>query len=324
MGGRERAHPGSGDRRPPGAEHQGREVRVDLVDESGGEERPRQPGAALDEDVGDLAEKSQRLGGIAGGQVSEPAVGAAHRRVRGHGAQPHHRPEGLAGGGPAVVGAGGQRGVVGAQRSGTDDEGVDLLSSGVGVAARNRPGDPLARPVRSRYPAVQTRRVLPGDEGAAVVLTVEPRPQRAAAGGAHLVVVGSCHLDPLAPQGPGSAGRHRIGVGHRVDHAGEPGGDDAGGARTGAPVVVTRLEGDHDRPTARAVPGGVQRHHLGVPSARGLGRADAHDLSGGVEHHRTDRRVGGAHPQRGGGHGDSPGQGVPLATTVGGVGPARR
>ena len=147
------------------------DVRDDLVDQAGAQERGRQRRAALEPEVPDLVvvELPQYLGGVVGRQqqglgavVADPrgALGSRGRRPR--------RGSGCRAAGTVVA------------RRGRSARGRRRARSGCRRRSRRtrprlrctsaraaRAGDPLARPVRRRAAAVEGGRELPGDERAA-------------------------------------------------------------------------------------------------------------------------------------------------------------
>src|SRR6476661_1118212 len=179
-----------GDRGAAGAQQRGRDVRVDVVDEPGSDERGGQGRAALEPHVADAPapQRVQRLARVAGGQLDGAAGAVVHPRARGEVAQTHHDAEGLVGGRRAVRHTYGEPRVV--------DEG------GAGA-------------VRGSAAAVERRRELPRDQGAAEEDRAAPA----------LVEVGGlvgehspADLDAGGVQPLGPAGRVRVGVGLGEDH----------------------------------------------------------------------------------------------------------
>ena len=135
-----------------GAEQDGRDVGVHLVDQPGGEERGGERRAALDEHVPDLAlgELGQHLRGVVRPHVDQLAAGTAQAGVRREVAVADDDAQRLL---PVQLAGGvarGERRVVDQRGAGADDDGVDLGPQVVRVVPRDLRGDPAARAVGGR------------------------------------------------------------------------------------------------------------------------------------------------------------------------------
>lgn len=175
---------------------------------------------------------------------------------------------------------GGEVGVVGAQgaRAGEDRVGFGAQPVDVGAGLRRR--DPAAGSVGGRGPAVESRRVLPGDVGAAEAYGGEP------GGVARFRLVGEQarrYFGAGRAQGVGAAGGLRVRVADRVFHTGDTGVDECLGAGSGPAGVVAGFQRDVRGAAARSAARGCQCVHFGVRPAGPLVEALAHGLARRVE-----------------------------------------
>ncbi len=182
-----------------------------------------------------------------------------------------HHPQRLAGG--QRIDPRGQLGIVGPYGARADQHGVRDGPKSVHVATRRFTRDPSTRSVGSRDSPVERCRQLQDDPGTAGLPVLEI--------GGELVGHLGCtdpdgHLHPRRPQRRHPSSRHMvIGIEHADDHPGHAGVDDGPHAGRGAAGVRAGLEGGVERRALCASPlhGAAQRHHLGVVSARRLGRS---------------------------------------------------
>jgi hypothetical protein len=105
----------------------------------------------------------------------------------------------------------------------------------------------------------------------------------------------------ISKSGDARASNSLVGVLHANHYAGNPCGDDCLGARWGATKVVTRLERDVHRRTARSFTGSTQRLHFGMCLTNWLSETTEASTIGSNEH-SAHPRVGPANVLRGGGN----------------------
>ena len=133
-------------------------------------------------------------------------------------------------------------GIVGPHRARPDQHGVALGPQRVGVGTGLGPGDPPARTVRCGGAPVERCSQLEHDERSTGPTVPEVRGQRDLRG---RLLHADLDLDARGPQpGDPRAGHLRVGILEGHHDPAHARGDERVGARRGAPVVRTRLEGD--------------------------------------------------------------------------------
>ena len=223
-----------------------------------------------------------------GGQDQGPPLPQAGVRRQRATARHHHRP-GL---GPVVAGqAHGESGVVGRQRARPHHHRVGRGPQPVGVGPRLRGGDPLRGAVGGRRLPVEGQRPPSASPGAARCAGggsspdpgPRPLPRRSRT---RTSSPAACSRARPRPDTRGS------GSTAPTSTRATPDARIACGAGRGAAGVVAGLQGHHQRPPARPLPGGRQGQRLGVRLARARRGRPGHDLSGGVEHQGADAGIG--------------------------------
>jgi len=206
-----------------------------------------------------------------------------------------HHPERLAWPGCVPVVAHGEIGVIKADRRRPDEHGVALGSQFLDVTTRLGSGDPFARAVRCRRPAVQGDSQLQDD------VRASPRAMyqvRAELTGHFVGEDAGRYFDARCPQRLQAATSYlRVWVADGDDNTGDPGCDQRIGARRGPSMVRTRLEGHiSDRSPRRLTRGGKCRR-LRVGSANRCRRPLPHDRARIADDDTTHPRVrGGRRP----------------------------
>ena len=176
--------------------------------------------------------------------------------------------------------------------AGAHHDGVDLGPQVVRVVPRHLRGDPAARTVRCRDPAVQRGGDLERDERAPALDRRQPGAEQ------RPPLVGQqagLHVDPGSAQPFRTAGGDGVRVRDRHDHATDARREEGLRAGTRAAGVVARFEGDDGGGAARrgvAVRGIGQRGDLGVRSPGAAVPALTEDLAVRAEQHAADAGVG--------------------------------
>ena len=287
----DRADADVADRHAISADKGGREVDEVPVDEAGRDEGARECRAALDEEVADAPAEEAGEHRV---EVARAGLDHAQRMpveggVCSDGALADDDGHGLVGEELPAVPAGGERGVVGEDGAGADRDRVARRSLLVDPLPCRRAGDPPAGTVRGRRAPVEGRRPFERDEGAGQPYRREPVAQEAFA---LLGEQSRHHLDARRSEALGATVREFAGVGDGIDHAGDPCGEERFAARTGAPGVVARLEGDDDGGPGTGARGEPrQRVDLGVGRAGAAVPALGDDLSRGGEDDAADTGV---------------------------------
>lgn len=246
------------------------------VDEIRGEERGRDPRATLDEDLEyasgtEIVEQTFEVGvPLLTGMDPGPSGGVAENDPMGIGALDH---------------AGGEFGIIGADRARSDHDGLAVGANPMDLGAGLDAGDPPARSVRRRGRTVEGGGEFDHHEGTAGASVVQIRPQRL------LGLGGGDALDHGDP-GPSQcldapSGHLGIGILEREDHRGDSGLDQ--GVDTGrcATVMTTGFECDEHRRSPGVGPGrsgGVESDPFGMAVSGGFGRAVERATIGGQDH----------------------------------------